>query len=117
MSQRRLHFGHHIRHTHTETEIREHVPGWLQEEECLETHKKSTYSFSLRDFPVTLITKEIKNWQHMQVTKTKFHPAKISKNAENIFPSKATRELFFYFLFLIMKKLAVTSKLQINPYV
>lgn len=41
VSQRRLHFGHHIRHTHTETEIREHVPGWLQEEECLETHKKA----------------------------------------------------------------------------
>lgn len=57
MSQRRLHFGHHIRHTHTETELREHVPGWLQEEECLETHTKSTYSFSLRDFPVMLITK------------------------------------------------------------
>lgn len=48
----------------------------------------------------------------MQVTKTKFHPATISENAENIFPSKATRELFF--LFFVSDNEKASSDLKIT---
>lgn len=74
ISQRGLHFGHHIRHTRTEAETQEHVPAWLQEEALLETKHGNKCTFNLRDVPVTLLQ------NYYQLTTHSCHATKIESS-------------------------------------